>query len=109
LDDPSRYRPDPAARRIELEPTSSGLRAVAARVEGLPPARFTVDTGAGDTVTLSGNYTGDNRLLEGRSRRSQRRQGGVGGIKLYTVATLKSFSLGGLHVRRGAGLVRDRP
>jgi Aspartyl protease len=96
--DRARYQPDPDARRVRLLPGDSGDMLVEASVEGLPPALFSIDTGSYDTVSLFGSFVETNGLLEKRSPRSRRRSGGIGGSREATIATLKSFSVGGFEL-----------
>jgi membrane-associated protease RseP (regulator of RpoE activity) len=96
--DPARYQPEPEARRVPLLPGAPGKMVVEASVEGLPAAVFSVDTGSGTTLSLFEGFVEKNGLLEKRSPRSSRASGGIGGSREATIATLKSFSIGGFEL-----------
>ena len=96
--DPARYQPEPEARRVRLLPGDHGDMLIEASVEGLPPALFVVDTGSDDTLSLFGSYVEKNGLLEKRAPRSRRPGWGVGGSREATIATLKSFTIGGFEL-----------
>jgi predicted aspartyl protease len=96
--DPARYQPEPEARRVPLLPGDSGKMLVEASVEGLPAALFSIDTGSGTTVSLFEGFVEKNGLLENRSPRSSRASNGIGGSRDATIATLKSFSIGGFEL-----------
>ncbi len=114
---PASYEPDAAARSVSLVPGDSGETLVEARVEGLPPALFSLDTGAGNTLTLFKPYVDEHALLEGRAPRSEWLVRGVSGGSVATVATLRSVVIGGLELREvpaeflredGAGAFKTR-
>ena len=92
--DPARYQPEPEARRVPLLPGDL----VEASVDGLPPALFSIDTGMGATVQLFGSFVEKNGLLQKLSPRSRRPSWGIGGSREATIATLKSFSIGGFEL-----------
>jgi predicted aspartyl protease len=96
--DPARYQPEPEARRVRLLPGDSGDMLVEASVEGLPPALFSIDTGSDDTVALFGSFVEKNGLLEKHSPRSRIPSYGLGGSREATIATLKTFNIGGLEL-----------
>ena len=96
--DPARYQPEPEARPARLLPGDRGDMLVEASVEGLPAALFSIDTGSHDTVSLFGGFVEKNGLLQNRSPRSRRPSHGVGGSREATIATLKSFSIGGFEM-----------
>jgi predicted aspartyl protease len=96
--DPARYQPEPEARRVPLLPGDNGKLLVEATVEGLPAALFSVDTGSGTTLSLFEGFVENNGLLENRSPRSSRASSGIGGSREATIATLKSFNIGGFEL-----------
>jgi predicted aspartyl protease len=95
--DPARYQPEPDAVRVPLQSGDGGDMLVEASVEGLPPALFSIDTGGFETVSLYKSYVEKNGLLEQRSKLGHRSSSGFGGSSKSTIATLKSFSLGGFE------------
>jgi predicted aspartyl protease len=97
--DPRSYRPDRAARPLRLLAGGAGGKMVEASVEGLPPAPFALDTGAGSAVTIFKPYADQHGILDNRLPRSERLMSGVGGAAVTPLATLRSFTLGGYELR----------
>ena len=93
--EPETFRYDGSGHRVPLTPIEGGHRELEAQVEGLPPARFHLDTGNGGTLDLFRPYTDEHDLLAGRSPVSERLGGGVGG---ETVAKMRDPAE--LHHRR---------
>jgi predicted aspartyl protease len=91
---PADYTYDGPGRTVELYRRGTG-RQVEARVEGLPAARFAVDTGSGGTLALFEDYTERHGLLEGRAPLSDVNGGGVGGRISLRVGSLRGFRFAG--------------
>jgi Aspartyl protease len=96
---PESYRPEPGAKPLRLLPGESGDKLVELSIEGLPPARFILDSGSGSTVTLFKSYVEEQGLLDERFPRSERLLRGVGGGSVVTIATLKTLTLAGLELK----------
>jgi len=84
-------------RTLPLFAGPGRIREVEASVEDLPPARFTLDTGARG-LALFGTYTDAQRLLEGRTPLSERESTGVGASFPTTVGRLRAFTLAGYRL-----------
>jgi membrane-associated protease RseP (regulator of RpoE activity) len=97
LHDPANFRPDSDAQALPLAPSGWSRRCVLARIEDLPPAYFSLDTGSDTAVTIFAGYVKTHDLLRGRSPWSQTLLAGLGGMTPETVATLARFALGGFE------------
>ncbi len=93
--DPSRFEYQGSGHPVRIVAAEDGQRNVEAQVEDLPPALFGLDTGSGKTVDLFRAYTDDHALLEGRRPLSEALSGGVGGVTVSKVGTLKTFTFAG--------------
>jgi hypothetical protein len=86
---------DGPGRSVALFPWKNGKKTLEASVEGLPPARFEIDTGSAMTLDLFAHFAEDNHLLAGRAPVSAKQGGGVGGTFVSALATLRSLTLAG--------------
>ncbi len=98
LTEPDAFQPTPAdGKELALE-LDDDTPSVLAQMDGLPPARFLLDTGAPDTVYLNGPYVDANKLRDhyplGKGRDVV--EGGIAGQAEYDVFRGKSLSLGGI-------------
>jgi hypothetical protein len=98
--DPARFEYAGPGTTVPLFATAQGLLAAEARIEALPPARFTLDTGSGDTLHVFAHYVEEHGLLDDRAPLSQRRGGGVGGSTVQRVGRLAEFAFGGQVLAR---------
>jgi predicted aspartyl protease len=97
--DPSTFEYRGTGRALELIPGQDGHKLVRATVEKLDPALFTVDTGAGGTLTLFKHYHEENGILASREKVSDSMSGGVGGLRTSKLSTLRSFTLAGYEMK----------
>ena len=82
-------------RRLPIYPTQDGHKELDLSIEGLPPARVSLDTGSGGTLDIFKAYAEENRILEKRPRVSEAIAGGVGGRSTRKVFTLASIDIAG--------------
>ena len=86
-------------RTVPIFRTGPGPRLIEVGVEGHPPAKFTIDTGSGNSIDLFKRFWQERRLLDGRLPTSTRQWGGVGGKIVSNVGTLRSVTLAGYELR----------
>ncbi|HBE93312.1 MAG TPA: hypothetical protein DDW55_12640 [Gammaproteobacteria bacterium] len=81
---------------LRLYPGDDGHKLLDIVIENHPPARVTLDTGSGQTVTLFSHYWDDaHKLLDDGRIVSDNLSGGVGGESASTISSLKSVSIAG--------------
>jgi predicted aspartyl protease len=91
-----RYKGD--GRTVPLRSSSSGLKKVRCQIEDLPSAWFQLDTGSGRSVSVFQEYAARHGILEGRTPRSTRIGGGVGGFATESVASMRKFTFAGFDL-----------
>ncbi len=86
-------------KRLGLFPAEGGHKQLEISVEGLSPARVTLDTGSGAALDLFGPYVDENRLLENRQTVSEALTGGVGGVVVQKVTSLSEIEIAGYTLK----------
>ncbi|MDM7916425.1 MAG: aspartyl protease family protein [Candidatus Eisenbacteria bacterium] len=86
---------DGPGRRVPVFPAADGHKEIEISVEGLPAARVGLGTGSGAALDLFQAYVEENRLLEERPRVSAVLAGGVGGLAVEKLTSMKSVSIAG--------------
>lgn len=98
VSDPQTWKPAPKdglALPLELD---NNVPSVLAQVDGLPPARFLIDTGDPGTVTLYAPYVKDHNLLDKYPKALKTAGAGVGGSFEAKKARVQSLTLGGIKM-----------
>ncbi len=92
--DPARFTPPAGAVTLALTPTPSdpGTRDVPVSLEGRAPVMAGFDLGNGDALIVSKAYGDSEQLLKDRPS-STEMSGGVGGLKVRSVATFRRLTI----------------
>jgi predicted aspartyl protease len=93
--DPARYQYGGTGHRVALIPAEDGHKQVEMQINDLPPAIFTLDTGAGGALSIFEHYHREHGLLAAADQVSEATGGGVGGRTISKVASVDAVTLGG--------------
>lgn len=102
--DPARFTAPGGAVRLPLTETPDRVREISVSVEGAPPERATFDLGSATPITVSHDYASRHDLLQGRPA-AQAMAGGVGGMSVHDLITIRSLSVGGVELKAAPALI----
>lgn len=94
------YNYEGSGSTLKLYPGDDGHKLLDISLEGLPPARVTLDTGSGLALTLFRAFWDEtHHMLDDGRLVSDVLSGGVGGDSVSTITTLKSANIAGYELR----------
>lgn len=100
LTEPDAFQPTSADGTALPMSLDNDMPSVEAQFDGLPPARFLIDTGDPDSLRLSLPYVRTNKLdaryPKGKGRNVE--EGGTGGTAEYDVYRARSLQIGGVTI-----------
>jgi hypothetical protein len=105
---PAAFSKPAGAVRLPLTETSEKVREVPASVEGAAPGPATFDLGSGSPLSISLDYAKAHGLLTDRPK-GQALAGGVGGLTVHDMATVRSVRLGTVELKDVPATINRSP